>query len=348
MKKTGISQQSVSRLVKRFVKQGILYQHHRKATGKPGQPSINVALEPNFAFSLGVIIYVHKVAVVLMDLCGKVIANAEHHIGIVSEENYCYQIVVLIEQLLQNADLDKNRLLGIGLGLPGYNARGLSGSQGDCEVINNCIDGIANELQNQLGTTVWVESDVTTAALGESLIGTGVKFQQFAYVHVGKQLSSAIIVNGKPLLGAYGNSGEISLLLSQANSYAPTVSSLYQSVCSNSNQDDTPSPNQIDEFIADLDEQRPGIDDWINGITPSFSGVVSALAAILDPEAIIIGGELPESVTRKLITAVQLFDDQPRLASRVRPQMLGSAAQYDTSALGAATIPLRQYFCDAK
>ena len=346
MKKAGISQQSVSRLVKAFVKQGILYQHHRKATGRPGQPSINVALEPNFAFSLGVIIHVHKVSVILMDLCGGVMTSAEHRIGIVSAENYCYQIVALIEQLLRETDLDKNRLLGIGLGLPGYNASGISGSQSTSEVINNCIPNIANELQNQLSTTVWVESDVTTAALGESLIGTGVKFRQFVYIHVGRQLSSRVIINGLPLFGAYGNSGEIDLLLSQSNSYAPTVTSLYQSMCRNPTQDTTPSPIQLDDFLAHFDDRRTGIADWIDHILPCFSRIVSALAAILDPEAIIIGGELPESVTRKLIASVQLFDDQPRLASRVKPQMLVSSSQYDTSAIGAATIPLRQYFCD--
>lgn len=346
IKKTGISQQSVSRLVKAFIKQGILYQHHRKATGRPGQPSINVAVEPDFAFSLGVTIDVNKISVVLMNLCGKMISTAEHRVTTISKEHYCYQIVVIIDQLLQNARLDKQRLLGIGLGLPGFNSRGMQSLQKESEVINQYIPDIASELQNQLNTTVWVESDVTTAALGESLVGTGVKFQQFAYIHIGRQLNSAIVINGTPLLGAYGNSGEIDLLLSQSNTYTPTIASLHETI-SNANRNNLSAiPAGLDEFIAQFDEQWNGVNEWLDNIAPCFSRVASALAAILDPQAIIIGGDLPEPVATKLAQALQIFEGQPRLASRVKPQILISKARYNGCALGAATIPLRQYFFD--
>jgi len=346
IKKTGISQQSVSRLVKAFIKQGILYQHHRKATGRPGQPSINVAVEPNFAFSLGVTIDVTQISVVLVNLCGRVISAAEHRITTVSKDNYCYQIVVLIDQLLQNARLEKHRLLGIGLGLPGFNSRGVLGQQSESDLINQCIPAIANELQNQLSTKVWLESDVTTAALGESLVGTGVKFKQFAYIHVGKRLNSAIVINGNPLLGAYGNSGEVDLLLSQANACTPTITSLHDTICSASNGNGSVVPAELSAFMAQFNDQWNGIDDWIDNIMPCFSRIASALAAILDPEAIIIGGELPDSVAMKLAKKLQLFDEQPRLASRVKPQILISNTHQNSCALGAATIPLRQYFFD--
>jgi predicted NBD/HSP70 family sugar kinase len=65
---------------------------------------------------------------------------------------------------------------------------------------------------------------------------------------------------------------------------------------------------------------------------------------LLDPEAIVLGGRLPQSLAEKIIPAIELFDDARRHEPRPLPQLVLSQTKVDACAIGAAMLPLEACF----
>ena len=100
----------------------------------------------------------------------------------------------------------------------------------------------------------------------------------------------------------------------------------------------------MSEMIRDFDIDWPGIDEWITKTRSSFSLICSALAAILDPEAIVIGGRMPAPLARRVIPHIDIYNDSRRGKPRALPQVLVSKAGGDANAIGAAALPFKEHF----
>ena len=97
--------------------------------------------------------------------------------------------------------------------------------------------------------------------------------------------------------------------------------------------------------VADLrrayDPAWPTLDRWVAYVAPALNQLLRALMAILDPAAIVFGGEAPVDLRRRLI-AVSQRRVPDRLGRPVpTPALLQSAIGSDASALGAALFPIR-------
>ncbi|OYU74099.1 MAG: transcriptional regulator, partial [Alphaproteobacteria bacterium PA3] len=88
-------------------------------------------------------------------------------------------------------------------------------------------------------------------------------------------------------------------------------------------------------MLADFDPEWPGVDEWVTRSRDQFSLIASAIAALLDPEAIVFGGRLPASLAAKLLPAIELFDDARREMPRPLPRIIVSRTSYDACAIGA-------------
>jgi predicted NBD/HSP70 family sugar kinase len=95
-------------------------------------------------------------------------------------------------------------------------------------------------------------------------------------------------------------------------------------------------------MLASFDPEWPGVDEWIERSRDPLSLIASSIAALLDPEAIVLGGRLPPMLARKIIPSIELFDDARRQEPRALPRILLSQTQYDACAIGAAMLPLER------
>lgn len=67
----------------------------------------------------------------------------------------------------------------------------------------------ANRLSERLGTPVHLVSGVSAAARAEALVGAGVGYSPLLFVHLGRSVASSLVVNGQPIVGAYGHDGRL-------------------------------------------------------------------------------------------------------------------------------------------
>lgn len=112
-----------------------------------------------------------------------------------------------IESKLKEHKIEKELVLGIGMGVPA--------PVSDQGIVNNSANlgwkykEVRNELTNMLGIDVLVGNDANVAALGEMWKGGGMGYQNLVMVTLGTGVGGGIIVKGQILNGENGAGGEI-------------------------------------------------------------------------------------------------------------------------------------------
>lgn len=116
-------------------------------------------------------------------------------------------IAAAIEKELSDRKLEKDRVLGIGIGVPGPVL--------DDGTVNNCVNigwGVVNvseELGRLTKLPVKAGNDATVAALGESWQGGAKGYDNLALFTLGTGVGGGIIINKKAVNGSHGAGGEI-------------------------------------------------------------------------------------------------------------------------------------------
>jgi predicted NBD/HSP70 family sugar kinase len=110
---------------------------------------------------------------------------------------------------LEEAEVTRDEVLGVGMGLPGPVHRP-SGELGNSTILpgwagTRAVDAVSRAL----GYTVEVENDANLGALGEWMWGAGRGADHMAYVKASTGIGAGFIVAGAPYVGAGGTAGEI-------------------------------------------------------------------------------------------------------------------------------------------
>jgi predicted NBD/HSP70 family sugar kinase len=335
----GLSQQTVSRLVGELVDRGALALGERKASGRRGQPSVSIKVEPHYAYSLGIALMTDALSVALMDFAGNVVGHEQFTIPAMTRKAVFARLEEMRDRLLDRTPGARERLVGAGIGILGPCLDGKSRFNPPRALDEFAMVPIDELFSERLGFPCWAESDGKAAALGECFLGAGRQFTNFVYIYVAAGLGGGIIVNNRLLRGSHGNSGEIGRMLPWRNFQIPTVETLLQSLRTAGVELDG-----ISAMLANFDPEWPGVDEWITRSRDEFSIIASAIAALLDPEAIVFGGRLPEALAAKLLPAIELFDDGRREMPRPLPRIIASRTRHDPCAIGAAMLPLEQRY----
>jgi predicted NBD/HSP70 family sugar kinase len=115
----------------------------------------------------------------------------------------------LARQALKKAGVARDRVLGVGLGLPGP-IHSSTGTVGSSSILPGWV-GIrpADEMARRLSLPVHVENDANLGALAEFVWGAGRECSSFAYLKVATGIGAGLVFEGQLFHGAGGTAGEI-------------------------------------------------------------------------------------------------------------------------------------------
>lgn len=140
--------------------------------------------------------------------------------------------------------------------------------------------------------------------------------------------------------GRNGNAGEFTGLLSpDRRADRPTLGLLREMFAA-----DGKAFASIDQMLAELDPASPVIEAWAKRTAPELNAILSAIAATLDPEAIVIGGRATPALVDALIGQASYYSVPIRDRDRTFPILLRSQVVRDVTALGAASMPFSGHF----
>ena len=180
---------------------------------------------------------------------------------------------------------------------------------GICELVDregriassNCIQWQGLAVSAQLGSLApaVIEADVRAAAVGEALLGAGRSYGTFVYITIGTGISSCLMVEGQPYLGASGATGTM------ASSPLSVPCMDCGKVNEHTLEQIASGPALVTRFNALGGKAQSGQEVLAaarsgNSMAASVVGnagqilgaQIGALINVLDPEAIVIGGGL--------------------------------------------------------
>lgn len=333
---TGLTQQSVSRLVAGLQQRGLVVIGDKAAAGRRGYPSSAAALNADYARSAGLSIMADAVSLCICDFSGNVLAEASERLPSMTVSRVLDWTRTKLDQLLGSYPTD---LVGLGVGIsgsfigvrPGFNTPFSLNEWADRD-----IEGLFSA---RLDLPTQVDNDGNVAALGESLLGVGRWAPSFAYLYIATGVGGGVVLNGEVWRGRHGNAGEFAGGLPTSIYPFPTLELLRQLTARQG-----PSFETVGELLANYDDTWSSIDDWLARVRDSFSIIASNASAILDLDAIVLGGLIPRSLAERVIQVVELFDQKRRTVPRPVAKLVPAEAPGDVTAFGAALMPLQTAF----
>jgi glucokinase len=210
-------------------------------------------------------------------------------------------LVAASDTLLTGCGQERANLRGIGVAFPGL----VDAKAGVVLTAGNLVGWsrvpLCDLLRAQLHVPVVIEHDANAAALGERWRGTAQDLENFAFVALGTGIGVGIVLNGELYRGAHHAAGELGDLVvgreylgqdrgGQGNLAQLIGGKTLRRRAKQATGDDMSAAEVVTH--ADDDEELAAMADEV---ADYLAMAIIAIAALLDPEAIIVGGGTAEA-----------------------------------------------------
>lgn len=340
---TALSVQTISNLVGELEQRGLLIAGEAEKA-KRGQPARPYRLNPEGGFSVGIQMD-HQIALaILVNLAGEECAQIQQKVSRPSPEEGIDILTDLVDRLLEYGEVEKDRVFGVGVAIPGpFDVSGPTG-------VGPGWVGypIAENLRERVGLPVIVENDANAAAIAERLHGAGKKFENFVYVFIGMGLGAGLFLNGQVYHGVRGAAGEIGHIVVETDGIPcecgnrgcferyVSLRAAYEAIGETDNIHR--APEQLEKLFV---EEDPAFMAWLTEAADKLRIGIQALESTFDPEVIFIGGLLPTRIAQALVE--KMLPPLPSVVTQLQPLeeriLLGVSAP-SAPAHGAASVPI--------
>jgi predicted NBD/HSP70 family sugar kinase len=347
-KKTKLSRPSVSELVKEMIKEGLIREVGiGNSTSSGGRKPILLEYNAQSNFVVGSIFQDGLMKVTLADMDGNLIKTLSEFITMPANDSAIFNAVdSLLTKIITSFAISKNQILGMVIGVPGITTEtgegigfspGLSWSDTD----------VVKAFEEHIGVPVVIENDVNLMALGEFHKGLGVKYQNTIYLFAGNGIGSAIILNGEFIRGAHKAAGEIGYML-----IGDTLNKKKDMGVFESNYGSTELLQRMESIGLPVDYSKRAISqlqsfssqhstarDLLNELLKNWTIAIVNLASILDPELIILSGDMSDLQNEYLERLIKSIDTYiPKLPLIVLTTLGSKAGLY-----GAVHLALGEF-----
>jgi glucokinase len=206
-----VSLPTVMRIIDELIEEGLVRPHNQKQWSGGRRRSL-VEFNSDEQVVIGVDMGGPHLYGGIADLGGNILDEEQLDLlGTAGESSY-QRLVVLIEKLLSSPKIGSRKVRGIAVGVPGVTLH----KQGVI-VWAPSLDWrdypLKEKLTNQFQLPITVDNDVNLAALGELWFGAGQNCQNMVLIVIGRGIGAGVVINGALYRGSSEASGEIGYLL---------------------------------------------------------------------------------------------------------------------------------------
>ena len=272
-------------------------------------------------------------------------------------------IIDSINYHLDLYQLDKERIIGVGMGTPGTVNEKDGTVQGAFNLNWKESQNVKADLEAGLGFPVAVDNDANAAALGEQWRGAGNNQPEVVFVTLGTGVGGGLVNEGKMIHGAKGAAGEVGHMIVEPGGYQCTCGNYgcleqYASATgvvhlAHDYADAYAGDSKLKAMVSNGEEITSKIvfdlakegDYLANEVVDKvafYLGLATAnIANLLNPSAIVIGGGV-SAAGDFLLTRVQknLNDFAFKMTRHVTELKLAELGN-DAGAYGAASLALQ-------
>lgn len=352
---TGLSPATVTGITSELIDEGLVFEK-QPGDSRGGRPPILLAINPRGGFVVGIKLMEDHALGALTDLESTVIAKDSRPLKNKNSSEAIAVLGALVQSLVAQANIDRRRLLGVGVGLAGV-VDSEHGILRESPFFGWRDLPLRDLLQNLVQTPVYLDNDVNTLTLAEQWFGAGQGVEHFLVVTVGRGIGLGVVANGRFYRGAGGGAGELGHTLIDPQGplcdcgkhgcletyagYPGLLRSAHQAYLSGEVDQDVTT---IEQLIRLAGAGQPAMMELLAQAGGLLGRAMSSLVNILNPALIIIGGEgvqLGAPFFEPLQNALRQYS-MPNLFQDVRIQI--EPWGDDVWARGAASLVLRQLF----
>ncbi len=209
---TGLSRSTVSTIVADLLDSGLVGERDGSPSGEAhaGRPPVMVSLNPSAGVAVGVDFGHRHLRVAVSDLSHSVLAETWRELNVDhSAEHGLTAAAEFVDRVLEEAEVDRARVIGVGMGLPAPIDRA-TGSVRAASILPGWVGvDAAAEAAARLGLPVEVENDANLGALAELGWGAARGKSEVAYIKVSTGIGAGLISRGRLQHGVGGTAGEI-------------------------------------------------------------------------------------------------------------------------------------------
>lgn len=93
-----------------------------------------------------------------------------------------------------------------------------------------------------------------------------------------------------------------------------------------------------------FDPTWPAVEDRLSEVTPACNRLINAIWAVYDPQAIVLGEQIPPALADLMIERTRLFGKLRYGVWRAKPKLIVSEILPDAAVMGAAATPFMLKF----
>ncbi|MBY8884487.1 ROK family protein [Streptomyces sp. PTM05] len=344
---TGLSKPTVSAALANLERAGLVRQTGEMSRGLGrGRAAVLYEADPTAGHVIGIDVGRGWLRAAAADLDGRVVGRRDAANTARTAGAMVHAAAELARAVAAEAGLDWSRVVHTVVGSPGVTDPGTHRVRYAVNLPGWGRSDLFDRLRAELGTGLDVVNDANLAALGEYAVGAGQGSRLFAYLWIGTGLGAGLVADGKVFRGGHGAAGEIGYLpmfplpvdgeppapgsarggplegavsadavvrLAHAMGMRADLVATAKDVFAAARAGDAVAVRVVDHEAARL------------------AHAVAALAAVIDPELVVIGG----AVGRNGDLLLAPIRTHLRDLTPLRPRVVASALGDDAVLLGA-------------
>jgi predicted NBD/HSP70 family sugar kinase/biotin operon repressor len=214
-RKTGLSRTTISTLVSELRGMGLIVEAEPGRAGagagaQVGRPPTMIALDDSAGAAVGVDFGHGHVRVAVANLAHTVLSEGHAEMDVDGDPTGSLDAAAaLVGEALAEAGVERSRVIGAGMGLPGPidRARGMVASTAILPGWQ--LVRAADEMSMRLGVPVELDNDANLGALAETVWGASQGRAHVAYVKAATGIGCGLVIDGWLFRGAQGIAGEL-------------------------------------------------------------------------------------------------------------------------------------------
>ena len=350
---TGLSRSTVSTLIAELQENGLVVERATEPDGaaqQQGRPPVLLSLDRSAGAIVGLDFGHADVRIAVSDLSRQILAERVLEMDVDHAGMGAIDAAAgLVAEALEEAGIARGRVLAAGMALSGPvdHEEDLVHRSAILPSWIGMRPGA--ELSRRIDVPVHIENDANLGALAEVTIGAARGVQNAIYLMIGAGVGAGIMVGGRLLHGAGGTAGELGHVLVDDNGVicrcgnrgcletvvgGPAVVELLRRTYG----DDL----DLDGVLRHVASGDPGAVRAVADAGHTLGRVIASLCNVLNPEAIVIGGELAaagEALLEPIRTAIDRHTIRPAADDvRVVASELGERAEVLGALIHAARL----------
>lgn len=289
--RTGLSPTTITTLVDEMIKDNLLIEIG-EGESRGGRRPILLDLNPDHGYILSAHISGDSISMALLDLKCTIRDVRKTELSYPVKQDIIDSIVDLINSLLQENDLNEEKIIGLTLGWSGI-INHENGSVKYSALMGLRDFPVLKLLQPKYSFPIYLENDTNLAAFAEKKFGHK-ELENYIYVMIGSQIGAGIIIDNNIYRGKFGQAGEFGHIIVEKDGprcicgrkgCLTAVLSQYISV---------ENERKFSRQLQNIDFNSSDYQNFCDYLALALSNYIH----LIDAEAIIFGGELAKLASK--------------------------------------------------